>query len=192
MKQHIKINEIHSGPRGWKSKLMEIHGEQKVREYWKEHGNRKTARHFGVPVSTIDHCKVLYRWKRPLENVPQVLKGVARGNIHPKKYPHLEFKVPNSSSFSPVKDEIQRHAYYLMKKGTFIGWCIINDGYTYCHEIYMWLRGDPKMDWVESYEDQIQAMKEDKSGYFEPRHFDKVETVYKYYSERKPGFRFED
>lgn len=48
------------------------------------------------------------------------------------------------------------------------------------------------MDWVESYEDQIQAMKEAKSRDFEPRHFNKVDTVYKYYTQRDDGFQFED
>ncbi|MEO9476230.1 MAG: hypothetical protein ABJR05_14580 [Balneola sp.] len=56
-----------------------------------------------------------------MENVPHVLLGVARGNIHPGKYPHLEFQVLHPSSFGPTKNDYQRHAYYLMKKGTFVG-----------------------------------------------------------------------
>lgn len=121
-----------------------------------------------------------------MEHVPHVLLGVARGNRHPDKYPYLTFNAP-----SPRKTDIQRHAYYLMKKGTFIGWCLLNDGFTYCHDIFMWIKGDPKMDWVESYKDLIQAMKDDKSGYFEPRHFKKVDTVYAYYCDKDPFFRFD-
>lgn len=127
-----------------------------------------------------------------MEHVPHILLGVARGNRHPSKYPHLEFTVPKQEKKGNRKDYIQRHAYYLMKKGTFIGWCILNDGHMYCRDIYMWLRGNKKMDWLESYADLIQAMKEDKSGYFLPRDFDKVETVYEYYTQRDPMFQYED
>lgn len=99
---------------------MENHGEDKVREYWVEHGNRKTAKHFGVPPATIDHCKIKFRWKRPMENAPHILKGIARGKAKPSDYPHLDFKVPKSLSVLQ-KNDIKKHAYYLLKKGTFIG-----------------------------------------------------------------------
>ncbi len=127
-----------------------------------------------------------------MELAPHILLGVARGKTRPKDYPHLEFKVANSTMLVPQDEDIQRHAYYMMKKGTFIGWCLLNNGYTYCDNIYRWFEGDPKMDWVESYEDLIKAMKDDKSGYFLLRHFNKVETVYKHYTERTSGFLFED
>lgn len=101
---------------------MEVHGEQKVREYWKEHGNRKTAEHFGVSPWTITHCRKKYMWTRPLEKATNILIAVARGNAHPKDYPYLEFKVTNSKMLVPQAEDIQRQAYYLMKKGTtFIG-----------------------------------------------------------------------
>lgn len=187
-----KINKTYSGPRGWTKKLLENNGEKTVRSYWIENGSRKTAYYFGVPVSTIDHCKITHQWTRPMELVPGTLLGVARGNRHPRKYPHLEFTVPKHWQKGDQKAYNQRYAYYLMKKDTFIGFCILNDGYTYCHDIYMWIRGDKKMDWVETYDDLIQAMKQDKSGYFEPRHFDKVDTVFGYYSKRDPFFQYEN
>lgn len=192
MTKHIKINDIYSGPRGWTKKLMEIHGEKKVREYWIDHGNRKAAEYFGVSPWTISHCVRKFQWTRPMENAPHILLGVARGKKDPSDYPHLEFKVPKTAMLVPQENEIQKHAYYLLKRGTFIGWCLLNSGFTYCNDIYMWLRGDPTMDWVESYEDQIQAMKEAKSRDFEPRHFNKVDTVYQYYTQRDDGFQFED
>lgn len=125
-----------------------------------------------------------------MENAPHILKGVARGNLDPKGYPHLEFKVTNSKMLVPQAEDIQRHAYYLMKKGTFIGWCLLNRWHTYCSNIYRWFEGDPKMDWVESYQDLINAMKQDKSGYFQPRHFSKVDQVYKSYIDKDPSFLF--
>ncbi len=192
MKKPIKINQIHSGPRGWTKKLIETHGEQAVYDYWYLHGNRKSAEFWGVSPWTISHCVRKFGWMRPMEKVPPILWGVARGKAHPHQYPHLTFTVPNSTHWKPPQEDIQRHAYYLIKKRTFIGFCTLNQGYTYCDNIYRWFEGDPKMDWVESYEDLIKAMKDDKSGYFEPRHFQKVETVYKHYTERTSGFYFED
>lgn len=76
-------------------------------------------------------------WTRPLEKAPNILIAVARGNAHPKDYPHLEFKVPKSAMLVPQANDIQKHAYYLLKKGTFIGWCLLNSGYTYCNDIYL-------------------------------------------------------
>lgn len=48
------------------------------------------------------------------------------------------------------------------------------------------------MDWVETYEDQIKAMQDDRSEYFEPRHYNKVKTVYAYYKNRDSGFTFDE
>lgn len=189
---HTKINQVHSGPRGWTKKLLEIHGEQKVKSYWKEHGNRKTARHFGVPVSTIDHLKVSNNWKRPMEKVPHILWGIARGNSHPSEFSHLTFQVSKDSSHIADKDEIQRHAYYLIKRGTFIGWCLLNHDYTLCHKIYIRFRGDARTDWIESYEDLIEGMKSHGLIKFEQRHFNEVATLHKYYKQRDPAFRYED
>ncbi len=67
---------------------------------------------------------------------------------------------------------------------------MLNAGHTYCNSIFMWIKGDKKMDWVESYEDLIQAMHEDKSGYFTPRHYNKVDQIHTSYLKRETGFRF--
>lgn len=48
------------------------------------------------------------------------------------------------------------------------------------------------MDWIESYDDLVEAMKSHRTVHFERRYFEKVETVYDYYCNRKEGFRFED
>ncbi len=32
-KKHTKINQIHTGPRGWTKKLLQINGEDAVRQY---------------------------------------------------------------------------------------------------------------------------------------------------------------
>lgn len=193
MKKHpIQIKKIHSGKRGWTKKLIETHGEQTVYDYWYVHGNRKSAEYFGVSPWTISHCVRKYWWTRPMENAPHILWGVARGKKPPSAYPHLTFEVPKTMRMSPHQDEIQRHAYYLLKKDTFIGWCMLNSGFTYCNDIYLWMRGDKKMDWVETYEDQIKAMQDDRSGYFEPRHYNKVKTVYTYYKNRDSGFTFDE
>lgn len=191
MQKHpIQVNKIHAGPRGWSKKLIEIHGEQAVYNYWYTHGNRKTAEYFGVTPWVISHCVRKYLWTRPLENATNILWGIARGTITPKQYPHLTFTLPGNF-FGPSNDEaVQRFAYYLLKKETFIGWCLLNSWHTYCNSIFMWMRGDKKMDWVESYDDLIQAMKEDKSGYFTPRHFNKVDQVYTYYLKRETGFHY--
>jgi|GEM_PF-7084820 len=117
-----------------------------------------------------------------MEYTPHILLGVARGKKKLSAYPHLTFEVTKTTHMSPLQVEIQRHAYYLLKKGTFIGWCM-QKGYTYCTSIYLWIRGDKTMDTAESYEDLIRVMKDHKSGYFEPRHFARVDHVYKMYQE---------
>lgn len=191
MKTDLKINEIHSGPRGWTKKLLNVYGEDVVRDYWIEHGNRETAWHFGVPVSTIDYLKRKYRWKRPMANAPHILLGVARGNKDPWDYPHLELKVTKSTLMVPNNDDIQWEAYYQLKKGTFIGWCLLNTGYTYCNDIYLWMQGTPELDWVETKDELIQAMRQYRFSTFEPRHYRKVEDVYTHYTNRDPAFKYD-
>ena len=128
-----------------------------------------------------------------MEKVPHILLGVARGKFHPHKYPHLEFKPPKIDSAPNQDNAIRIHAYLLSKKkGSFIAWCLMNTGDTYCHDIYMWFMQDPTLDWVETYDDLIQAMKGYRRSPFEPRHFDKVNTVYKAFTSRDPSFIFED
>lgn len=118
-----------------------------------------------------------------MEKVPQILWGVARGNVHPKNYPHLEFEVPTKDGALASDTDNQKHAYCLLKEGTFIGWCLLNNSNKYCNHIYMWFKGIRKRDWVESYEDLIQAMNGDPSGYFNPQHYKNIEILYKKYSQ---------
>lgn len=100
--------------------------------------------------------------------------------------------MPESQSLGADKDKIQRHAYYLLKKGTFIGWCLLNIGFPLCRKIYIWFRGNYRMDWIETYEDLIKAMKSHQLIKFEQPHFEEVATLYQYYKQRNPEFRFED
>lgn len=192
MKTHPNQKKIlQSGKKGWINKLIDTHGEQEVFDYWYNHGNRQTAYYFGVSPGVITHCVNRYSWKRPMEKTPNILWGVARGKTNPKKYPYLTFKVPDGCFGQSNSDRtIPRYAYYLLKKDTFIGWCMLNSGYTYCDNIFGWIWGGKKMDWVETYEDLIKAMKDDKSGYFEPRHFRKVTHLYDAYLKRDPSFRY--
>lgn len=53
----------------------------------------------------------------------------------------------------------------------------------YCNHIYWWFKGNRKRDWLESYEDLIQAMNDDKSGYFKPQHYKNIEILYKQYTQ---------
>jgi len=99
--------------------------------------------------------------------------------------------MPTSAGKSADKDVIQRHAYYVLKKGTFFGWCILNHDYTLCKSIYRWFRGDSRTDWVESYVDVIDGMKSHGLIRFEQRHFDEVEKLHKKYKQQDPEFRFE-
>lgn len=181
MHKHIKINQIHSGPRGWTKKLIQIHGEQAVYTYWRDHGNRKTAEHFGVSPWTISHCANKFGWTKPMENVPHILKGVARGNINPIDYRHLEFPEVYVYPVSATKAAIQREAYALLKKGTFIGWCMKNWGSTECARIFGWIRGDKKLDSTESYQDLVKAMKAHTTKLFDSLDFEMVDEAYKQY-----------
>jgi hypothetical protein len=72
-----------------------------------------------------------------MEKAHNILWGVARGKTNPKKYPYLTFNVPDGY-FGPCNSNrtIPRYAYYLLKKGTFIGWCMLNSQYTYCGEVF--------------------------------------------------------
>ena len=79
---------------------------------------------------------------------------------------------------------------YKQKQGTFIGWCMLNMDYTFCGEIYLWIKSDKKMAKVKSYDHLIEAMMRDSSGYFNTTHFNKVDQVYAYYSSKDPGFHF--
>lgn len=46
------------------------------------------------------------------------------------------------------------------------------------------------MDWAESYQDILQAMRDDRSGYFEERHFNKVHHVHERYQQKDPSFYY--
>jgi hypothetical protein len=61
---------------------------------------------------------------------------VARGNAKPGSYPHLTFEVPKYFREQYRSDYIRRYAYYLLKKGTFVGWCLHDTGYTYATSVF--------------------------------------------------------
>ncbi|WP_409029399.1 hypothetical protein [Gracilimonas sediminicola] len=162
-----------------------MYTKEEIYSHWCEKGTKKTAIYFGVPEPTISYCVKKFNWTRPLEYCPNILKAVARGESHPWKYPRLEFEIPDDPLFFQESERIQLHAYRLWKKGTFIGWCLQHLDVSYCSDIYLWIKGNKKMDWVESYEDLIKAMKMTSSHNFEPRHFDKVKLVNEAYRNRE-------
>jgi len=109
------------------------------------------------------------------------MESVLRGRTSPWQYPSLDFGLEPGMS---DQRDIRKAIYLMRKKGTFIGWVLENTYYTYCQNIFLWIEGDKKMDWVCTKEELIQAMKADTSDYFVQRHYNKVEHVYQMYLER--------
>lgn len=113
-----------------------------------------------------------------MERVPHILIGVARGNINPIDYSNLEFPKVFVYPVSFTEVAIQRKAYALLRKGTFIGWCMQNWGSSECTRIFTWIRGDKTMDWAETIDDLKKAMREHESWGFRPIDFRIVDTAH--------------
>jgi len=79
-------------------RLLKKLGENRVVEYWKRHGMYKSAELLSKEMNeyvspyTMRHLSNIKNWKRPVNKLSPIYKGVMAGTVSAAYYKHLIFE----------------------------------------------------------------------------------------------------